>query len=1070
MPLPDDHAPDPPPPPDLSAAGLADLSRLLGGLDLLDQLLRLPTAPDEEGDVPLGRYRARRRIGAGRFGVVFLADDPGLHRRVVVKVPQAAVLADPDLRERFAREATAAGRLDHPGVVPVYESGEHGGLVYLVAAFVEGPTLAAWLSTRPGPPAPHLAARLVRMLALAVAHAHDRGVLHCDLTPNNVLLGPTEAPPLGVPGVGSPRVTDFGLARLSEGHYAERLPRAGTPLYLAPEQGAVDGQEITQRTDVYGLGVILYELLSGRPPFGGGGSTEIVRSAVSEEPPTPSRHRSGLPRDVEAVCLKCLRKDPAERYPTAAALADDLDRFLAHEPVSARQYGWSERASLWVRRRPEAFALIILLVALGAVIAGNALREVERVRAHNLELSGALDREREESRLRREAVERERAAAAALRAQHYAAGVADAGSLAEAGRTDLLRPLLMELEPGPGEVDRREFAWHYLSNLTPERLRLKGHHTSVKEVAASPDGRHFASVSRDGEVILWDPAAGRRGKSLGRLPGHFTNSSHFGAAFSPDGRLAAFATDWDSGGVLRVWEVASGQLLGERAEKGVSFVAAAVPAGEGPVEYLRQSPDGLELVRWDVPAGGTAVHWRGPRGEPVFTARLGPGGAVAVSRWGPERGKPTASVECWGPGPKTGGPAVAARGVHDSRIALSHDGALLAFAPDGQPLRVVDAKTGRELFRGRQGFTGAPALAFSPDGKALAVLTPSPDQTIELWDVPAGRRERVTRLAVGAGAAAFAPDGALAVGYADGSLGFWDPRRPAPGRELGRHEGEVWSVAFAPDGKSVASAGDDHAIRLWDARTGGRRASLAGHESLVMSVAFTPDGGRLLSGGYDGTVRLWDLATGVGRVLEPAHAAPASGVAVGPDGRTAASRGRDGVLRLWDLAAGRRLRDDPCDAGKVGAVAFSPDGRALALAAGSDGVRCRDVATGEPGWGHASPDYVWSVAYSPGGETVALGNANGEVRLWGVGAPAPRAVLVGHEGGVRSVAFSPDGRTLATGSDDRTVRLWHAETGRELLTLRGHAGKVFSVAFSPDGKSLVSGSHDNTIRIWQAED
>ena len=396
---PDETPLDLPEPTDLSPGGVADLSRLLDALDWLDRLLQLPTVPGEMGDVPIGRFRARRRLGAGRHGVVLLADDPALARRVVVKVPQPAILTDPDLRARFALEAVIGGRLDHPGIVPVLESGEHRGLAYLAAGFVDGPTLAAWLADRTGPPAPRVAARLVELLARAVDHAHDRGVLHCDLKPANILLDRSPGTWAEAPEAGAPRVTDFGLALLLDADPGQgRRPPAGTPLYMAPEQARADGPGVTRRTDVYGLGAILYELLAGRPPFTGAGSSEVRRRVVAEDPAPPDRHRPGVPRDLAAVCLKCLRKDPAGRYESAAALANDLGRWLAGRPVRALRYGPPARAALWVRRRPLvallAAATTVAVPALPAVATWSSLRlEAEAMARRHAEGAAAWDRE-----------------------------------------------------------------------------------------------------------------------------------------------------------------------------------------------------------------------------------------------------------------------------------------------------------------------------------------------------------------------------------------------------------------------------------------------------------------------------------------------------------------------------------------------------------------------------------------------------------------------------------------------------------------------------------------------------
>ncbi|MDP1804528.1 MAG: serine/threonine-protein kinase, partial [Acidimicrobiales bacterium] len=297
--------------------------------------------------------------------MVFRADDPGLDRAVAVKVPQPSVLSDPRLRERFIREARALGRLDHPGIVPLFEAGEDDGLAYLASAYVDGLTLAEWLSNRPVVTPPTEAAQLVSLIARAVQHAHDRGVLHCDLKPANILLDPIG----GVAGIGVPRVTDFGLARLLEDDPAltQMIQVAGTPLYMAPEQARGDRRGLTVASDVYALGAILYELLTGHPPFTGPSDGEIRLRVTSETPIPPRRTNPKLPPDLDAVCLRCLEKEPTARYRGSGDLADDLDRFLAGRPVSVRSPGPMAVIGRWATRNPIATWALTLAGATAAI-------------------------------------------------------------------------------------------------------------------------------------------------------------------------------------------------------------------------------------------------------------------------------------------------------------------------------------------------------------------------------------------------------------------------------------------------------------------------------------------------------------------------------------------------------------------------------------------------------------------------------------------------------------------------------------------------------------------------------
>ncbi len=341
-----------------------------------------------------GRFEVRRELGRGSFGVVFLAYDPRLRRQVALKVPRPEVLVTDDMRRRFERKARAAAGLDHPNLVPVFDAGEEGSISYIASAYCPGPTLAAWLKARPGPVPPRLAARIVGRLAQAIAHAHGRGVLHRDLKPGNVIMEPIPAGRAaqrdddGLDCV--PRVTDFGLARLSTtGQEATAATQTGailgTPSYMAPEQAQGGGAEVGPPADVYGLGAILYALLVGRPPFQGDSVLDTLLLLRTQEPVAPSRLRPRVPRDLETVCLKCLCKEPHRRYAAADALADDLDRFLAGQPVRARRVGPVGRLSLWCRRQPALAATIAsALLVIGAVATAGVwrvVRERDRYRA-----------------------------------------------------------------------------------------------------------------------------------------------------------------------------------------------------------------------------------------------------------------------------------------------------------------------------------------------------------------------------------------------------------------------------------------------------------------------------------------------------------------------------------------------------------------------------------------------------------------------------------------------------------------------------------------------------------------
>jgi len=346
-----------------------------------------------------GRFLVRRELGRGAFGVVSQAYDPHLRREVALKVPRAEVQVTPELRTRFRLEAMAAAGLDHPNIVPVYEAGEEGSVCFITSAYCPGTTLAAWLRRRSGPVPYNMAAGLVATLAEAVEHAHGRGVLHRDLKPSNVLL---EAPATGETAAdGSelvPRITDFGLAKLLDAVPAEDSTAnptvtgviLGTPSYMAPEQAEGRAGAVGPAADIYSLGVILYEVLTGRPPFQEDSALETLVQVRTQDPLPPSQLRPRLPRDLETICLKCLNKPPQARYPSAQALAEDLRRFLAALPIRARPTPAWERAFKWVRRHPARAAAL-------AAVASTAIAVAVVIGLANVR----LQRERDRAELRR---------------------------------------------------------------------------------------------------------------------------------------------------------------------------------------------------------------------------------------------------------------------------------------------------------------------------------------------------------------------------------------------------------------------------------------------------------------------------------------------------------------------------------------------------------------------------------------------------------------------------------------------------------------------------------------------
>jgi WD40 repeat protein/serine/threonine protein kinase len=993
--------------------GLCSRCALKGALSLSDHeksdlAKETPTVQlSGESNLPrsFGDYELLKEIAQGGMGVVYMAHQKSLDRIVAIKMLLFGPMASQTVVRRFRAEAVAAGGLHHPNIVAIHEVGIHDGQHFLVMDFVDGPNLATFVQNQPLPP--RRAAEYVKIVAEAIQHAHACGILHRDLKPSNILIGTDDRP----------RVTDFGLARRIEGDSSLTVSGhpLGSPSFMPPEQASARRGKVSSRSDVYGLGAILYHLLTGHPPFRGDSVEHTLDQVLHQEPVSPRLINPRTPQDLETICLRCLQKEPQRRFATARELGDELDRFLKGEPIRSRPVGFLEKLWRLMRRKPALATLsitvflLLLVVAIGSPITAWRIRKSELKLAENL----------------------------------YAADMKLVQlSLAE-GNWGRARSLLNSYVPPPGAKDLRGFEWGYFKTLAKgDQLGIVAAHSSIAStVAFTPDGRTIATAGFDGRIKFWDFPTMRPLSEISMPGERFVSLS-----FRSDGQLLAATTETFK---AYLWQLNTRQLLTNLtgqwnyAEFAPSGSALALCGGrvwgdrEGPLRVW-DSALKQDLRGW--PEAGSRVAWA-PDGKRLFSGPVKNG----ISYFDLQTGSGTR--------------------VHDAAgrvlsIACSPNGKVLAASIVGSLKPAFDILLwnieGGKLITELHGHVGNVwKICFSPDGRLLA--SASSDQSIRIWETETGGLSSVLRgHSDEVWSVAFAPDGrSLASVDKQGMLFSWALPQPRGDGLNSQLELIVGPRIFSPNNQTMAVGIGKERVALVDLH---REQISRVITNATCAIGFENNGRALLTADPSGLRRV-DLSGSLTPALRPLTPPLVNFevLAVSRDHRFLAAENELGQLFCWDLASGQLIDKVGLPVGeRVTFLAFSPDGNQLAVVREKTNeillysFRSKSTRTLNK---HTLA--AWSVAFSSDGSLIATAGMDDKVFLWKNETGEIVGTLEGHKEGVSGVAFSPNDRTLAALSGNRSVKLWNLPTQREVANITFNQMSAY-LDFSPDGETLVA--------------
>jgi WD40 repeat protein/serine/threonine protein kinase len=1057
----------------------------------------LSTPLTEKPGDRIGRYKLREKIGEGGCGVVYVAEQvEPVRRRVALKVIKLG-MDTKSVIARFEAERQALALMDHPNIAKVLDAGTtETGRPYFVMELVRGIRITDYCDQNKLSTPERLG--LFMQVCHAVQHAHQKGIIHRDIKPSNILVTLHD-------GVPVPKVIDFGIAKATEGRltdltvYTELHQFIGTPAYMSPEQAEMSGLDIDTRSDIYSLGVLLYELLTGKTPFDPqellqSGLDAMRRTIREQEPPRPStrlstmldadltavaqRHGAEPPRlihlirgDLDWITMKALEKDRTRRYETANGLALDLERHLKNETIIARPPSSAYRFQKLVQRNKLAFAAAA--VVSGVLVLGVIVSSWQAVRATHAKWEAlaaqaqAVEAQANEAKLRQQAEAEELAA----RQRAYASDMNVAKQALDGSNLGRAQELLDRQRPQPGQKDLRGWEWRYLWQQcrSDALFTLCQQSSEIHSLAVSSDGNWLAMGAYiKGGLSVWDL---RTRQELIRLA---ESELLVRAAFSPTEPLLAFTSSTISSSgqgrnTLRLWNAATRQMIAEFPLDNQCMGLAFAKDGRTLVTSTSSGSEGRITV-WRMPEGTKLASYPSEQYQLVLLTSFAatPDLNLAVYAYGP---------------------------------------------PSSQRIRVIDLRDGKELWTAVAAKEFVTALAFSPDGKTLASAGGFVESDIRLWDVATGKQiGQLEGHGSWVSSLLFWPDGKrLTSSSTDQTIRIWDVADRKCLDVLRGHREEVWRLALLPDGKTLVSGAKDGTVCFWDTSVTHPRQPHITIPENVINCSFTPDSRSVLTLDRQGQVSRW---TGPDFQQKEALLEIGTNLYDGffsSDERFVAVSFTNGVFQTWDLTRGVLSHQLTNTTGKVRLDGFLGDGNKLVTRSVSDNLlHERDLSTGLEIQSWQAPETIHALAvspderscmaigywgdvvfrnltdhsntkvdldvleaegascFSPDGKLFAVASALGYTRVWETATWREVATLRGHLLGVHSAAFSGDGKRLATGGGNAALKLWDTESWQEVLTLEGQGSLFSSTAFSPDGNVIYAANNEGIVQLWRA--